>query len=91
MAWVAARKVSTPRATCGCIHSVWSAVIRPSRPNGVQNQGTPRIRIEAVRGIGGKDGKISGGVIEPVVELLVIGTDLERGVVALRLPPAVTG
>jgi len=38
---VAARKWSTPFAMVGSSHSVMSAVMRPSRPNGVLNHGVP--------------------------------------------------
>ena len=44
-AWCAARKRSTPRASDGSIHSVSSATISESRPNGVQNHGTPAYGI----------------------------------------------
>ena len=41
VAWVAARNSSTPRAMSGDAHSVSSAVMIPSRPNGVLNHGMP--------------------------------------------------
>ena len=40
-AWVAARNASAPRAIPGAIQRHSKAVMRPSRPNGVLNQGTP--------------------------------------------------
>ena len=40
-AWVAARKPSTPLASAGSNQSASIAVMIPSRPNGVLNQGTP--------------------------------------------------
>ncbi|MGH8654211.1 MAG: hypothetical protein ACREYE_19510, partial [Gammaproteobacteria bacterium] len=41
LAWLAARKLSTPRASSGCVHRHCKAVIMPSRPNAVLNHGTP--------------------------------------------------
>jgi hypothetical protein len=41
VAWVEARKCSTPFAMLGSSHRVMSAVIMPSRPKGVLNHGVP--------------------------------------------------
>ncbi len=41
VACVFARNDSTPRATSGLSHNISNAVMIPSRPNGVLNQGMP--------------------------------------------------
>ena len=41
VAWCAARKRSTPRASDGSSHKSCMAVTMASRPNAVENQGMP--------------------------------------------------
>ncbi len=41
VAWLAARKVSTPRASEAFTHSTCQAVMMASRPKAVENQGMP--------------------------------------------------
>ena len=86
VACVAARNRSTPRASSGSRHSTSSAVMMPSRPNGVLNHGTPAYGYGPCGGVGDHHLQVGGRAIEPRVEPLVARRQLRDVAMTLFAP-----
>ncbi len=67
VAWVAARNPSTPRAMLGSSHSVISAVMMPSRPKGVLNQGIPAYGVRPLGRVGDEHVQVRHGAPDDFV------------------------